>query len=90
MGASWLYFGCRRRDEDFLYESDLRAFETDGTLTRLRTAFSREAEQKVRGALQGGRLVGRARSIGMSEGRGLGFGEGQEGPCLLINGRVFE
>jgi NADPH-ferrihemoprotein reductase len=37
----WLFFGCRRPDLDYLYESDLKSFEQDKTLTRLEVAFSR-------------------------------------------------
>ncbi|GAQ83041.1 NADP/FAD dependent oxidoreductase [Klebsormidium nitens] len=46
-GPAWLFFGCRKEDEDFLYEKDLRKFETDGTLTKLVTAFSRAGDAKV-------------------------------------------
>merc|ERR1719461_741810 len=35
-----LFFGCRTPD-DFLYEEELRAFETDGPLSKLHVAFSR-------------------------------------------------
>ena len=47
LGPSWLFFGCRRRDEDFLYREELEGFASDGTLTHLETAFSREQEEKV-------------------------------------------
>ena len=47
LGASWLFFGCRRCDEDFLYRSEMEAFAADGTLTHLETAFSREQTEKV-------------------------------------------
>jgi NADPH-ferrihemoprotein reductase len=41
-GPAWLYFGCRRRDEDCLFAEDWEAFVADGTLQKLRLAFSRE------------------------------------------------
>ena len=46
---SWLFFGCRRKDEDYLYEADFNAFVENKTLTRLVSAFSREdpSEKKV-------------------------------------------
>ena len=37
-----MFFGCRRRDEDYIYEDELRQYQQDGTLTQLHTAFSRE------------------------------------------------
>lgn len=42
-----LYFGCRARDTDYLYKDELVAAESDGTLTSLQLAFSREQSQKV-------------------------------------------
>lgn len=47
IGASILYFGCRRRDEDFIYRDELEAFESQGVLTQLHLAFSRETSDKV-------------------------------------------
>ncbi len=41
-----LFFGSRRRDQDFLYGDELEALESDGKL-RLITAFSREQKRKV-------------------------------------------
>eukprot|EP00741_Cyanophora_paradoxa_P010728 tig00020538_g10370.t1 len=46
VGPALLVFGCRRADQDFIYEEELRAFVQDGTLTRLATAFSREGPDK--------------------------------------------
>lgn len=42
VGATVLYFGCRRRDEDFIYEEELTAWQKDGTISELHLAFSRE------------------------------------------------
>lgn len=47
VAPAWLYFGCRQEHEDFLYQEDLKAFEADGTLSKLRVAFSRAQSSKV-------------------------------------------
>ncbi|RIA87265.1 NADPH-dependent cytochrome P450 oxidoreductase [Glomus cerebriforme] len=48
VGDTILFFGCRRRDEDFLYESEFtKLFETLGESGKLITAFSREMANKV-------------------------------------------
>lgn len=41
-----LYFGCRRRDTDYIYQDELEQAEQNG-LIKLHLAFSREQEQKV-------------------------------------------
>nr|XP_005908713.1 PREDICTED: NADPH-dependent diflavin oxidoreductase 1 [Bos mutus] len=41
-----LFFGCRRRDQDFYWEAEWEQLQARGCLT-LVTAFSREQEQKV-------------------------------------------
>lgn len=46
-GSSWLFFGHRTRAHDFLYEDELRQWLSNGTLTRLDTAFSRDQAEKV-------------------------------------------
>lgn len=51
LGESWLFFGNRRSDWDYLYEDDLRSFVDDGTLSHLVTAWSRESEKKVRASV---------------------------------------
>ncbi len=42
VGASHLFFGCRRPDQDFIYADELKAFEAAG-VTTLHVAFSRAA-----------------------------------------------
>lgn len=42
-----LYFGCRKRSEDFLYEDELKEYEKNGTITKLHLAFSRDQSEKV-------------------------------------------
>lgn len=42
-----LYFGCRQAHEDFLYEEDLKGFESSGVLGKLCVAFSRAQTSKV-------------------------------------------
>lgn len=46
-GRTWLFFGDRSAETDFLYRDELRAFQADGVLTRLETAFSRDQAEKV-------------------------------------------
>lgn len=45
VGASLLFFGCRHPQQDFIYEAELRAWETQG-LAQLHVAFSREQEDR--------------------------------------------
>ncbi|XP_067306110.1 P450 (cytochrome) oxidoreductase b isoform X1 [Pseudorasbora parva] len=47
VGETELYFGCRHKNEDFLYQEELEEFEKNGVLTALNVAFSRDQEQKV-------------------------------------------
>eukprot|EP00951_Prasinocladus_malaysianus_P025160 scaffold219862_cov45-Prasinocladus_malaysianus.AAC.1 len=47
LGQAWLFAGCRRRDEDYLYQSELEGFARSGVLTHLIPAFSREQAEKV-------------------------------------------
>jgi sulfite reductase (NADPH) flavoprotein alpha-component len=46
-GKNWLFFGSRHADSDFLYREELENMHTDGHLTRLDTAFSRDQNDKV-------------------------------------------
>lgn len=45
-GRMVLFFGCRRRDEDYLYGELLESWAQRGVVS-LHTAFSREGERKV-------------------------------------------
>jgi len=46
VGDTILYFGCRKKNEDYIYQEELEEYERNGTL-KLRLAFSREQEKKV-------------------------------------------
>ncbi|MEL6212425.1 MAG: cytochrome P450, partial [Pseudomonadota bacterium] len=46
LGPALLFFGCRRPDEDFLYEQELKQAAEDGLIT-LYTAFSRAGAERV-------------------------------------------
>jgi len=48
VGHATLFFGCRARDEDYLYQEDLEGrYLKSGALSTLHVAFSRESGQKV-------------------------------------------
>lgn len=46
-GRNWLFFGDQKSSSDFLYRDELAALQTDGTLTRLDLAWSRDQSEKV-------------------------------------------
>ncbi|QCB93736.1 bifunctional nitrate reductase/sulfite reductase flavoprotein subunit alpha [Cellulomonas shaoxiangyii] len=46
-GESWLFFGEQHAATDFWYREELDALRTEGVLTRLDTAFSRDQRTKV-------------------------------------------
>ncbi len=45
-GKSWLFFGNRFAESDFLYQSDWIQFIKKGVLTRMDVAFSRDSNEK--------------------------------------------
>ncbi|XP_052433108.1 P450 (cytochrome) oxidoreductase b isoform X2 [Carassius gibelio] len=47
VGETVLYYGCRYKNEDFLYQEELEEFEKTGVLTELNVAFSRDQTEKV-------------------------------------------
>lgn len=46
-GKSWLFFGERNFDSDFLYQTEWQGFLKDGVLSRMNVAFSRDGAEKV-------------------------------------------
>lgn len=46
-GKTMLFFGCRREEEDYLYQDDLEDLVRDGVLSVLDVAFSRKSENKI-------------------------------------------
>ncbi len=46
-GKNWLFFGDQRAASDFLYREELTALQTEGLLTRLDLAFSRDQAEKI-------------------------------------------
>jgi len=47
VGESWLFYGCRDRTKDFLYESDFTVLREAKVLHHYQVAFSREQAAKV-------------------------------------------
>lgn len=43
-----MYFGCRHKNQDYIYQEELEEAEKNHILTQLHVAFSRDHEQKVR------------------------------------------
>ncbi len=46
-GKSWLFFGDRNAETDFLYRDELNNYLQQGLLTRLDLAFSRDQKKKI-------------------------------------------
>ena len=47
VGENVLYFGCRHKARDFIYEDELTAFKDSGVITALHLAFSRDSKPKA-------------------------------------------
>lgn len=46
VGETILYYGCRRRSEDFIYEEEINQYIQNGSL-KVHFAFSRDQEEKI-------------------------------------------
>jgi len=46
-GPMVLFFGCRSSKQDYIYQEELEAAKSDGTISHLFTAFSRDQPEKV-------------------------------------------
>lgn len=44
LGPANLFFGCRTRKADFIYQGELEGAVAEGALSQLHVAFSREGE----------------------------------------------
>jgi cytochrome P450/NADPH-cytochrome P450 reductase len=47
LGPAFLFFGCRRAEQDFIYQSDMEAFQKEG-IVNLQLAFSHDATSRFR------------------------------------------
>ncbi|KAG7225125.1 hypothetical protein INR49_014581 [Caranx melampygus] len=45
-GETWLFFGCRHRDRDYLFREELEGFVTSGILNHLKVCFSRDDQEQ--------------------------------------------
>lgn len=43
-GEWWLFYGCRQKDKDFLYQDELQELKEKGVLTHLVVSYSREGD----------------------------------------------
>ncbi|XP_071848148.1 NADPH--cytochrome P450 reductase-like [Apostichopus japonicus] len=47
LGDTVLFFGCRKKDEDFIYQDELMNYLENKTLSQMFVAYSRDQEKKV-------------------------------------------
>jgi len=47
IGEMSLYFGCRHKEQDFIYRDEIEKYEADGTLSKVHLAFSRDQQEKI-------------------------------------------
>nr|XP_057915860.1 methionine synthase reductase isoform X2 [Doryrhamphus excisus]XP_057915861.1 methionine synthase reductase isoform X2 [Doryrhamphus excisus]XP_057915862.1 methionine synthase reductase isoform X2 [Doryrhamphus excisus] len=53
-GETWLFFGCRYRDRDYLFREELEGFVSGGTLNHLKVCFSRDELKEEKTFISGG------------------------------------
>jgi len=53
VGSTWLFYGCRHKDRDFLYKDEFERLERSGVLTHLVTSFSRDQNSESDGVKAG-------------------------------------
>ncbi|KAM9839294.1 methionine synthase reductase [Aulostomus maculatus] len=58
-GETWLFFGCRHRDRDYLFKEELEGFVSSGTLNHLKVCFSRDDQEEE----EAGNPAGRPRYV---------------------------
>ena len=46
-GEAYLYFGCRHKAEDYIYQEEMENYLAEGTLSQIYTAFSRDQAHKI-------------------------------------------
>ena len=46
-GKNWLFFGAQRQASDFFYKEEFESMKSEGFLTRLDLAFSRDQSEKI-------------------------------------------
>ena len=46
-GDAWLFFGEQHEKTEYFYEDEFAAYQADGTLNKLTTAFSRDQPEKI-------------------------------------------
>lgn len=46
-GFTWLFYGCRYHDRDFLYRAQLDEYKNCGILTKISSCYSREGKTKT-------------------------------------------
>lgn len=46
-GRNWLFFGDQKSATDYSYQEEIEAWQKEGVLHRLHTAFSRDQEEKI-------------------------------------------